>query len=155
MTCNFTSISLAIEKSGGLFDFDGTLPIIALEFILFMVGLNIILYSPLLETIDERNVYVKKSLENASSILSKSNKLNTQYEEETAKVRSAAKSDIITYQKLYKNILESKMKSSQNYIDKFVNETTINFDTNKETILVSLDNEIDAISNEIISKILV
>ena len=155
MTFNSPLVTLAIEKSGGLFDFDGTLPTIALEFILFMISLNIILYTPLLETIDERNIYIKKSLKNASSILAKSNKLNTQYEEETAKVRNAAKLDIITYQKLYKDILENKMKSSQIYIDKFINETTISFDTNKESILISLDNEIDSISNEIISKVLI
>ena len=48
-------ISLSeIEGPGGLFDINATLPLVAIQFILLMVLLNIILYSPLLTIIEER-----------------------------------------------------------------------------------------------------
>nr|YP_011005664.1 ATP synthase CF0, subunit B' [Cutleria multifida]WAM62668.1 ATP synthase CF0, subunit B' [Cutleria multifida] len=152
---NYNSILIiGTEKTGGLFDFDGTLPTIALQFILFMFLLNFILYNPLLDTIEERNVYIKKSLDEATSILTKSNQLNLKYEKKASKARKAAKLDLLTYQKLYKEILDEKMKSSQLFIDKFLIETTTNFESNKDEILNSFDNEIDSLSSQIMTKIL-
>ena len=155
MFYNYNSILIiGTEKTGGLFDFDGTLPTIALQFVLFMFILNFILYTPLLDTIDERNIYVKKSLDEATSILAKSNQLNIKYENKTSKARKAAKLDLVTYQKLYKEILEEKMQSSQMFIDEFLIETTENFENNKDTILASFDNEIESLSSQIMTKIL-
>nr|YP_011005323.1 ATP synthase CF0, subunit B' [Chorda asiatica]QWK43067.1 CF0 subunit II [Chorda asiatica]WAM62186.1 ATP synthase CF0, subunit B' [Chorda asiatica] len=151
---NYNSILIiGTEKTGGLFDFDGTLPVIVFQFVLFMFILNFVLYTPLLDTIDERNSYIKKSLDKATSVLIKSNELNKKYEKKTSKARKAAKMDILIYQKLYKDILEEKMKSSQIFIDKFLVETTENFENNKDNILTSFDNEIDSLSNQIMTKI--
>jgi len=155
MFYNYNSILIiGTEKTGGLFDFDGTLPVIAIQFVLFMFILNFILYTPLLDTIDERNIYIKTSLEEATTVLAKSNQLNTKYEKKASKARKAAKLDLITYQKLYKDILDEKMKSSQVFIDDFLLETTKNFEDNKDNILVSFDSEIDSLSSQIITKIL-
>ena len=155
MFYNYNSILIiGTEKTGGLFDFDGTLPVIAIQFVIFMFILNFILYTPLLDTIDERNIYIKTSLEEATNVLAKSNQLNTKYEKKASKARKAAKLDLITYQKLYKDILDEKMKSSQIFIDDFLVETTKNFENNKDNILVSFDSEIDSLSSQIITKIL-
>lgn len=155
MFYNYNSILIiGTEKTGGLFDFDGTLPVIAIQFVLFMFILNFILYTPLLDTIDERNIYIKTSLEEATTVLAKSNQLNTKYEKKASKARKAAKLDLITYQKLYKDILDEKMKSSQIFIDEFLLETTKNFENNKDNILLSFDGEIDSLSSQIITKIL-
>jgi hypothetical protein len=40
--------SLIFLSAGGLFDFGATLPALALEFLVLMVVLNLILYTPLL-----------------------------------------------------------------------------------------------------------
>nr|YP_011007491.1 ATP synthase CF0, subunit B' [Sporochnus bolleanus]WAM64920.1 ATP synthase CF0, subunit B' [Sporochnus bolleanus] len=155
MFYNYNSILIiGTEKTGGLFDFDGTLPVIALQFILFMFILNFILYTPLLDTIDERNLYIKKSLAEATSVITKSNQLNVRYENKVSKARKAAKLDLVTYQNLYKEILDEKMKSSQTFIDDFLIETTENFENNKDNILTSFDNEIDSLSSQIMTKIL-
>ena len=41
-----------VTGPGGLFDINATLPLVALQFVLLMVILNILLYSPLLTIID-------------------------------------------------------------------------------------------------------
>ena len=51
---------LATEKEGGLFDLDGTLPLIAIQFLALMFLLNLILYTPLLNVINDRNQYINK-----------------------------------------------------------------------------------------------
>nr|YP_009326995.1 ATP synthase CF0 B' chain subunit II [Pleurocladia lacustris]ANS57581.1 ATP synthase CF0 B' chain subunit II [Pleurocladia lacustris]ANS57726.1 ATP synthase CF0 B' chain subunit II [Pleurocladia lacustris] len=145
---------ISTEKTGGLFDFDGTLPVIAIQFIIFMFILNFILYTPLLDTIDERNIYISKSLSEATNILTKANKLNIKYEKKTSKARKAVALDLLIYQKLYKDILEEKMKSSESVIDKFLIETTKNFEENKGNILKSFDTEIYSLSKQIMKKLI-
>nr|YP_009243716.1 AtpG [Sargassum horneri]AKO62487.1 AtpG [Sargassum horneri]QJC59361.1 AtpG [Sargassum horneri]QNU09334.1 AtpG [Sargassum horneri]QNU09472.1 AtpG [Sargassum horneri]UVW81124.1 ATP synthase CF0 B subunit subunit II [Sargassum horneri] len=151
----YNSILIIVtEKTGGLFDFDGTLPVIGLQFIVFMFILNSILYNPLLDIIDERNTYIKRSLDEAAKILTKANQLNEKFDEKASKARKAAKLDLVIYQNLYKDILEEKMKSSQIFIDDFLTETTENFESNKDEILISFDNEIDSLTSQIMTKIL-
>nr|YP_009330533.1 AtpG [Coccophora langsdorfii]ANS72305.1 AtpG [Coccophora langsdorfii] len=155
MFYNYSSILIIVtEKTGGLFDFDGTLPVISLQFIIFMFILNSILYNPLLDTIDARNTYIKKSLDEAAKILTNANQLNEKFEEKASKARKAAKLDLVIYQNLYKDILEEKMKSSQIFIDDFLTETTENFESNKDEILIGFDNEIDSLTSQIMTKIL-
>nr|YP_010471221.1 ATP synthase CF0 B chain subunit II [Sargassum confusum]QNO36009.1 AtpG [Sargassum hemiphyllum var. chinense]QXI87503.1 AtpG [Sargassum muticum]UEP17997.1 AtpG [Sargassum kjellmanianum]UVW81541.1 ATP synthase CF0 B subunit subunit II [Sargassum siliquastrum]AZJ15998.1 ATP synthase CF0 B chain subunit II [Sargassum confusum] len=149
-----STLIIVTEKTGGLFDFDGTLPFIGLQFIVFMFILNSILYNPLLDIIDERNTYIKRSLDEAAKILTKANQLNEKFDEKASKARKAAKLDLVIYQNLYKDILEEKMKSSQIFIDDFLTETTENFESNKDEILISFDNEIDSLTSQIMTKIL-
>jgi len=40
-----------VSGPGGLFDINATLPLVAIQFLLLMVVLNVILYSPLLTVI--------------------------------------------------------------------------------------------------------
>jgi F-type H+-transporting ATPase subunit b len=147
-------IFLATEKTGGLFDLDGTLPFMAIQFLALMFLLNFILYTPLLTTINDRNQYIHKNLANASSILSQSNQLITQYENELGKARKEAQLEISTLQKLNRNILETEARTSQKIIDEFVLTITNKFKTQKDEVLVSLESEIDSLTSLMISKIL-
>ena len=145
---------LATEKTGGLFDLDGTLPLMAIQFLALMFLLNLILYTPLLNVINDRNQYISKNLANASNILAQSNQLIKQYEVELAKARKEAQLEISTLQKLHKNILETEARSSQKLIDEFLLKITNSFKLKKEKILTNLESEIDSLSSQIISKIL-
>jgi len=63
-------ISLSeVKGPGGLFDINATLPLVAIQFILLMVILNVILYSPLLTVMEERQAYILSTLAEASKIL--------------------------------------------------------------------------------------
>ena len=77
------NLSILISNSevngpGGLFDFNATLPLVAIQFVLLTLILNAILYSPLLTIIDERKEYILSNLTKASEILAKANKLTVQ-----------------------------------------------------------------------------
>ena len=86
------NLSILISNSevsgpGGLFDINATLPLVAIQFVLLVVVLNIILYNPLLTIIEERKEYILTNLGKASEILAEANKLTKQYEEELASVK--------------------------------------------------------------------
>src|SRR6476469_3181741 len=141
-------IFIATEKTGGLFDLDGTLPLMAIQFLALMFLLNLILYTPLLNVIHDRNQYLTKNLASASTILSQSKQLIQQYEKELAKARKEAQIEISTLQKLHKTILETETKLSQKLIDKFLTQFTTSLKIKKEKVLLGLEREIDSLSSQ-------
>ena len=115
-------ISLSeVEGPGGLFDINATLPLVAIQFILLMVLLNVILYSPLLTIIEERKEYVLGNLAEASEKLAQAKELTTQYEQELETARKEAQLEITNSQNIHKEILDLELDISQKYIDNLLN----------------------------------
>jgi F-type H+-transporting ATPase subunit b len=109
--------SSEVSGPGGLFDFNLTLPLVAIQFVLLTVLLNVILYNPLLTVIEERKEYILTNLSKASELLAEANKLTEKYEQELNNVRKEAQSEITNSQKIHKEILEIELDISQKYID--------------------------------------
>ena len=137
--------SSEISGPGGLFDFDATLPLIAIQFLLLMVILNIILYNPLLTVIDERKEYILTNLSKASETLAEANKLTTKYEQDLDSVRKEAQLEITNSQKIHKEILEVELNISQKYIDNLLDTITKDLLTKKEIALNNLDEIIESL----------
>jgi len=152
---NFLTLFFSSEVSGpgGLFDIDATLPLIALEFVLLMVLLNILLYSPLLTVIDERKEYILTKLSKASELLTEANKMTTQYEEELASVRSEAQFEIANSQKIHKEILDLEINISQNYLDELLKIATDDFEEKRIAALNNLEESVQSLCDEINTKL--
>merc|ERR1712045_112444 len=127
---------------GGLFDFNATLPLVAIQFILLTLILNTIFYSPLLTVIEERKEYILGNLAKASEILAQANELTTQYEQELSNVRKEAQLEITNSQKIHKEILDIELTISQKYIDNLLDNITNDFLQKKESVINNLDKEI-------------
>jgi len=141
--------SSEIDGPGGLFDFNATLPLVAIQFILLMVLLNIVLYSPLLTVIEERKEYILTNLGKASELLSEANTLTSQYEQELTSVRKEAQLEITTSQKIHKEILEIELNNSQKYIDNLLDTITKDLLAKKDTALNSLDQIVQSLCVDI------
>ena len=148
---NFSILISSSEVSGpgGLFDIDATLPLVAIQFVLLMVILNIILYSPLLAIIEERKEYILSKLAKASEILSQANKLNARYEQELNNIRKVAQSEITNSQKIQKEILDIELNISQKYIDDLLETITEDLLDKKSIALNSLDTIVQSLCIEI------
>ena len=105
-----------VSGPGGLFDINATLPLVIIQFVLLVIILNIILYTPLLTIIEERKEYILTNLGKASEILAEANKLTKQYEQELANVRKEAQLEITNAQKIHKEILEIELNISKHSI---------------------------------------
>tara|TARA_B100000795_G_C22803997_1_gene443697 strand:+ start:3982 stop:4452 length:471 start_codon:yes stop_codon:yes gene_type:complete len=152
------NLSILISNSevsgpGGLFDINATLPLVAVQFVLLAVVLNVLLYSPLLTVITERNEFILTNLAKASDLLAQANELTSQYEEELSKVRKEAQLEIANSQKIHKEILDIELNISQKYIDNLLDNITNDFLQKKESVINNLDNEILVLSNQIKSKL--
>jgi len=148
------NLSILISNSevsgpGGLFDIDATLPLVAIQFILLTVILNVILYSPLLSIMEERKEYILTNLGKASELLSEANKLTAQYEEELNSVRKEAQLEITNSQKIHKEILEIELNISQKYIDNLLDTITKDLLAKKNVALNSLDEIVQSLCVDI------
>lgn len=138
-----------VTGPGGLFDINATLPLVAIQFLLLMVILNVILYSPLLTVINERNNYILNNLAKASEILAKANDLNAQYKQELNSVRKKAQLEITNSQKIHKEILETELTVSQKSIDNLLQKITDDLVDKKITALNNLDSIVQSLCVEI------
>lgn len=138
-----------VSGPGGLFDFNATLPLVAIQFILLVILLNIILYSPLLTIIEERKEYILTNLGKASQLLAEANKLTAQYEQELASVRKEAQLEITNSQKIHKEILEIELNISQKYIDNLLDTIQKDLFAKKDIALNSLDKIVQSLCADI------
>jgi F-type H+-transporting ATPase subunit b len=141
--------SSEVSGPGGLFDINATLPLVAIQFILLMIILNVILYNPLLTVIEERKEYILNNLAKASKILSEANELTAQYEQELNSVRKEAQLEITNSQKIHKEILEIELNISQKYIDNLLDTITKDLLDKKNTAFNSLDTIVQSLCVEI------
>jgi len=141
--------SSEVSGPGGLFDLGATLPLIAIQFVLLTVILNVILYNPLLTIIEERKEYILNNLGKASELLSEADKLTTQYEQELTSVRKEAQLEITNSQKIHKEILEIELNISQKYIDNLLDTIQKDLLSKKNIALNSLDEIVQSLCVDI------
>lgn len=138
-----------VSGPGGLFDLDATLPLVAIQFVLLTIILNIVLYNPLLTIIEQRKDYILTNLSKASELLSEANKLTTQYEQELDNTRKEAQLEVTNSQKTYKKLLEVELDISQKYIDSLLDNITTDLLTKKDIALSSLDETVESLCKNI------
>jgi F-type H+-transporting ATPase subunit b len=152
----FDKVSFLLsEEKGGLFDIGASVPLIAVQFLALMFILDNILYSPLIEVINSRNTFILGNLSKASELIASASEITKKYEEELLVVRKSAQQDLATSQKSNKEILELELQTSQKYINELVTKIFADFGAKKEKVLVTLESETTALSNQILDKLFV
>jgi len=116
--------SLILLSAGGLFDFGATLPALVLQFLLLMVVLNLVLYTPLLNVINNRNNYILENLSQSSDYLAQANELTEKYETELKIRRQSAQSEIKQVQKDLKVIIDTNFTLVDQLTSSYVNDIT-------------------------------
>ncbi len=82
--------SLLLFGAGGLFDFDATLPLMALQVVLLTFVLNALFFKPVGRVVEEREGYVKTSRAEAKQKLAEAEKLESDLKEQLKAARLAA-----------------------------------------------------------------
>ena len=134
---NFSILISSSEMSGpgGLFDFNATLPLIAIQFLLAIAILNAILYNPLLTIIEERKKYILTTLKKAGELLAEANKLTTQYEEEFDSLRQESLVKSTNSKKMYQATFQSQLNLSQVRIDSLLSSSIQHLIKDKNRVL--------------------
>ena len=143
------SDSEIITGPGGLFDFDATLPLVAIQFILLMFILNAILFTPLLTVIDDRNEFILTNLSKAAEMLTEANEITTKYQEDLINVRKTAQLEIANSQKVNKELFEIELNTSQTHINELLNTALEHLSEKKDKALNNLDTNVKSLCVEI------
>ncbi|XP_021665580.2 ATP synthase subunit b', chloroplastic [Hevea brasiliensis] len=147
------SLAEEIEKAA-LFDFNLTLPIMMVQFLILMVTLDKLYFSPLGKFMDERDAAIKEKL---SSVKDTSGEVK-ELEEQAAAVMRAARAEIsAALNKMKKETqaeLEEKLAVEKKKIEAELQEALGNLENQKEETIKSLDSQIAALSDEIVKKVL-
>nr|QCI06400.1 ATP synthase CF0 subunit II [Dictyurus purpurascens] len=143
-----------IEAKGGLFDFNATLPLMALQFLALTLVLNILFYKPVSNILDEREEYIRNSLTTASTSLVKADELTHKYEYELAESRKSAQTIIRNAQQESQILVSKKIKEAQKDTESLLENAYKQLNTQKEQALKSLETQVDILSNQIKNKLL-
>lgn len=142
------------DNKGGIFDFNATLPLIMIHFLILMIMLNYIFYKPVTNILDERADYIRNTLTTASAYLLKADELTQKYEQALSESRKQAQNTIRESQKEAQNVVSINIKKAQREAEKLVDEASQQLQVQKEQALKTLEDQVDTLSKQIKSKLL-
>jgi F-type H+-transporting ATPase subunit b len=142
------------EGAGGLFDFNATLPIMALQFILLTVVLTFVFYKPVAKVIEDRDTMINNNLTEASAKLLKADQLYKQYDEQLKSARSNAQLIIAESEKEAKEIVAEEISKAKEDASKLIQQTNKELEAQKALVLQKLETQVDELSDLIKDKLL-
>lgn len=137
-----------------MFDFDATLPLMAVQFLILMVVLNAIFYKPLTKALEDRDEYVLNRESDARERLAKAEQLAKQYEQELAGSRKQAGATIAEAQAEADKIAAQQIAEAGAEAQKMREQAQQELDGQKEEAMRSLEQQVDALSRQILEKLL-
>jgi F-type H+-transporting ATPase subunit b len=149
-----TQILAMAEGAGGLFDFNATLPLMALQIILLSVALTFVFYKPVSKVIDEREAYISGNLTTASEKLIKADELYSEYDEQLKTARVSAQAIIAKSEKEAKDVVALEINEARQDASKLIEKTNSELETQKSLALAQLETQVDELSQLIKEKLL-
>jgi F-type H+-transporting ATPase subunit b len=149
-----TQLFAMTEGAGGLFDFNATLPLMAIQFILLTVVLTFVFYKPVSKVIDEREAYINGNLTTASEKLIKADELYNEYDEQLKVARVNAQAIISKSEKEAKDAVALEINEARKDAAKLIERTNNELETQKSLALQQLETQVDELSQLIKEKLL-
>ncbi|MCX5961857.1 MAG: F0F1 ATP synthase subunit B' [Cyanobacteria bacterium] len=138
-----------------MFDFDATLPLMAVQFILLMVVLNAILFKPLTKVIEDRSTLISNSQTGAKEGLEQVNAITQQYEKALIDSRRQYQSIIAKAQAEAQKTASEQIAAAQAEAVAARETATRELAAQKVSAMAELEKQVDSLSQEIVNKLLV
>ena len=141
------------EGAGGLFDFNATLPLMALQFVLLTIVLTFVFYKPISVVLDERETLINTNLATASEKLLKADELCKQYEEQLKDAKASSQSVISVAESEAKEIVAQEIAQARKDAASLIDKTNIELEAQKKLALQQLETQIEELSQLIKEKL--
>lgn len=138
-----------------MFDFDATLPLMAVQFILLMAVLNAILFKPLTKVIEARSTLISNSQTGTKEGLEQVNAITQQYEKALIDSRRQYQSIIAKAQAEAQKTASEKIAAAQAEAVAARETATQELAAQKASAMAELEKQVDSLSQEIVNKLLV
>ena len=149
-----TQLLAMTEGAGGLFDFNATLPLMAIQFVLLMVVLTFIFYKPVSKVLEDREEYISGNLTQASDKLIKADELYKQYDEQLKTAKVNAQATIAKAEKEAKDSVALEIGEARADAAKLIERTNKELEAQKSTALAQLETQVDELRQLIKEKLL-
>lgn len=137
-----------------MFDFDATLPLMAVQFLILTVILNAIFYKPLSNALDDRDDYVRGNLREAKDRLEQAKNLATQYEQELAVTRRQAQVLLEEARADAQKITTGEIAAAQQVVQAELLNVQAEIDQQKQSALRDLEAQVGTFSQQLLAKLL-
>jgi len=149
-----TYMLAATEGAGGLFDFNATLPLMAIQFVLLTVVLTFVFYKPVSKVLDEPEAYISGNLAQASEKLITADELYKQYDEQLKTARVNAQTIVAESEKEAKDMVAVEISQARADAAKLIEQTNKELEAQKSLALQKLETQVDELSQLIKDKLL-
>merc|ERR1712241_387886 len=144
----------APAHAGGMFDFGLTLPFVAVTFLLMMVVLNALWYSPVTNEMEERNAKLLQTLSEATDMLTKADEIQLEYTEQIRLAREKASKAVSDYRETTEAAINAKLASAAKERDAKAAEMRAKLSKDMEARIAAADADINAKKTEFVQGIL-
>jgi F-type H+-transporting ATPase subunit b len=138
-----------------MFDFDATLPLMAVQFLLLMVVLNAVFYKPLMKSLDDRDTYIRSTQAGAQERLENAENMAKQYEKDLADSRRQSQAVITNAQAEAQKIAASQIAEAQKEAQMQREQVQRELDQQKAEAMTTLEQQVESLSRQILDKLLV
>ena len=142
------------EGAGGLFDFNATLPLMAIQFVLLTTILTFTFYKPVGKVLEERETLISGNLATASERLLKADTLYEQYDEQLKEARKNAQVIILASEKEAKEIVALEIDQARKDAASLIDKTNRELEAQKTLALEKLETQVEEFSQLIKEKLL-
>jgi F-type H+-transporting ATPase subunit b len=136
-----------------MFDFDATLPLMALQFILLAVILNAVFYKPLGKVLDERAEFLRVNGEDTKEKLAKTEALTKEYELQLAEARKQSQAILATAQAEAQKLAAQNMAQAEAAALAQKEAAALAMEQEKASAMQALEQQVDALSRQILEKL--
>ncbi len=137
-----------------MFDFDATMPLMAVQFLLLTALLNVVFYKPLTKALDERDDYIRNNEADAREKLAKAQSIVSEYEKQISQARKESQGLVEQAQADARAIVARKTAEAQKAVQSQREQAALEIQQQKATALSTLEQQVDSLSRQILEKIL-
>ncbi len=149
-----TSLFLFGATEGGLFDFDATLPLMAVQVVLLTFILNALFFKPVGKVVEEREGYITTSRAEAKQKLAEVERLESDLKEQLKEARQAAQKIINDAEQDSEKLYREALSLATAEANASREEARREIDSQRDNALSQLKTDADTLGNLIVERLL-
>jgi len=148
------SLLLFGATEGGLFDFDATLPLMAVQVVLLTFILNALFFKPVGRVVEEREGYITTSRAEAKQKLAEVQRLESELKDQLKEARQAAQKVISDAEQDSDKLYREALALANNDANASREKARREIDSQKDAALTQLKADADNLGNLIVERLL-
>ena len=146
--------SLLLFGAGGLFDFDATLPLMAVQVVILTFILNALFFKPVGRVVEEREGYVNTSRAEAKKKIAEVEKLESDLKHQLKEARIAAQKVILEAEQDSDNLYKEALALATSEANSSREDARREIDSQRDKALNQLKSEADNLGDLIVERLL-